>query len=73
MKAIGMGTSLSLSIGAGKFLTVGHMLYLPGTGTTPIQTNLILPPYVSNQDEKVRLVTGFQFSGSFDETTWFGK
>ena len=73
MKAIGMGTSLSLSIGDGKFLTVGHMLYLPGTGTTPIQTNLILPPYVSNQDEKVRLVTGFQFSGSFDETTWFGK
>ena len=73
MKAIGMGTSLSFSLGEGKFLTVGHMLYLPGTGTTPLQTNLVLPPYVSNQDEKVRLVSGLQFSGSFDETTWFGK
>lgn len=71
MKAIGMGTSLSIPLGDRKFLTVGHMLYLPGTGGTPVDTGLILPPYVSDRDEKVRLVSGFQFTGSFDETTWF--
>ena len=71
MKAIGLGTSLSFSLGEGKFLTIGHMLYLPGTGSTPLETGLILPPYVSNQDEKVRLVSGFQFTGTFDESKWF--
>ena len=71
MKAIGLGTSLSFSLGEGKFLTIGHMLYLPGTGTMPLETGLILPPYVSNQDEKVRLVSGFQFTGTFDESKWF--
>ena len=71
MKAIGMGTSLSFPLGDRKFLTIGHMLYLPGTGNTPVQTGLLLPPYVSDRDEKVRLVSGFQFSGSFDETEWF--
>jgi Domain of unknown function (DUF4157)/Heterokaryon incompatibility protein Het-C len=71
MKAIGLGTSLSFPLGEGKFLTIGHMLYLPGTGSTPLETGLILPPYVSNQDEKVRLVSGFQFTGTFDESKWF--
>lgn len=70
-KAVGMGTSLSFPLGEGKFLTIGHMLYLPGTGGTPLQTGLILPPYVSDRDEKVRLVSGFQFSGMFDENAWF--
>ncbi len=72
-KAVGMGTSLSFPIGGRSFLTIGHMLYLPGTGGTPVQTGLILPPYVSDRDEKVRLVSGFQFSGSFDENDWFKK
>jgi Domain of unknown function (DUF4157)/Heterokaryon incompatibility protein Het-C len=71
MKAIGLGTSLSFPLGEGKFLTIGHMLYLPGAGNTPLRTGLLLPPYVSDRDEKVRLVSGFQFSGSFDETKWF--
>jgi hypothetical protein len=71
LKAVGMGTSLSFPVGEGKFLTIGHMLYLPGTGGTPVQTGLILPPYVSDRDEKVRLVSGFQFSGTFDENAWF--
>lgn len=66
-----IGTSLSFSIGEGKFLTVGHMLYLPGTGGAAMQTGLMLPPYVSDKDERVRLVSGFQFSGSFDENKWF--
>ncbi len=71
MKAIGLGTSLSFPLGEGKFLTIGHMLYLPGTGSTPLETGLILPPYVSNRDEKARLVSGFQFTGTFDESKWF--
>ncbi|MGB8466065.1 MAG: hypothetical protein WCE49_14040 [Terrimicrobiaceae bacterium] len=71
MKAIGLGTSFSFPLGEGKFLTIGHMLYLPGNGNTPVRTGLLLPPYVSDRDEKVRLVSGFQFSGSFDETKWF--
>lgn len=71
LKAIGMGTSLSFPIGDRKFLTIGHMLYLPGTGGTPVPTGLVLPPYVSDRDEKARIVSGLQFSGSFDETKWF--
>lgn len=73
LKAIGMGTSLSIPIGDRKFLTIGHMLYLPGAGTAPVPTGLVLPPYVSDRDEKARLVSGFQFSGSFDENQWFKK
>ena len=68
-----MGTSLSIPIGDRKFLTIGHMLYLPGAGTAPVPTGLVLPPYVSDRDEKARLVSGFQFSGSFDENQWFKK
>ena len=71
LKAIGLGTSLSFPIGERKFLTIGHMLYLPGAGTAPAPTGLVLPPYVSDRDEKVRLVSGLQFSGSFDENEWF--
>lgn len=71
LKAIGMGTSLSFPIGDKKFLTIGHMLYLPGTGGTPVPTGLVLPPYVSDRDEKARIVSGLQFSGSFDENKWF--
>ncbi|MCA8975879.1 MAG: hypothetical protein KDC98_14250, partial [Planctomycetes bacterium] len=71
LKAIGLGTSMSFPIGEGKFLTIGHMLYLPGTGRQPSQTELMLPPYVSTRDEKARIVSGLQFTGSFDENEWF--
>jgi hypothetical protein len=70
-KAIGLGTSLSFSLGDGKFLTVGHMLSLPGTGGSPLQTGLMLPPFVADKDEPARLISGLQFSGTFDENAWF--
>ena len=44
MKAIGLGTSFSFPLGEGKFLTIGHMLYLPGTGNTPVRTG---PPFAA--------------------------
>lgn len=71
LKAIGMGTSMSFSLGERRFLTIGHMLYLPGSGGRPVSTGVMLPPYVSDRDEHVRLVTGLQFTGTFDESKWF--
>jgi hypothetical protein len=70
-KALGTGTSVSIPLGGTRFLTIGHMLYLPGTGVTPTNTGIVLPPYVSDRDEKVRIVSGLQFTGTFDETKWF--
>jgi hypothetical protein len=70
-KAIGTGTSFSIPLGGTRFLTVGHMLYLPGTGATPVNTGIVLPSYASDRDEKVQIVSGFQFTGTFDETKWF--
>ena len=65
-----MGTSLSsFPIGDRKFLTIGHMLYLPGSAPR-FRPGWCCRP-TCRTATKVRIVSGLQFSGSFDESKWF--
>jgi Domain of unknown function (DUF4157)/Heterokaryon incompatibility protein Het-C len=73
MKAIGMGTSLSFSIGDRKFVTLGTMLNLPGAGDARLHRALQLPSELTNKDEKPSLIWGVQIGGSFEETQWFER
>jgi len=51
----------------GRSAESGHARAVAGSAAAAI----ILPPYVSDRDEKVRIVSGLQFTGTFDETKWF--
>lgn len=73
MKAIGMGTSLSFSLGDRQFLTTGAMLNLPGTGAVPLKDALELPSHLTDREAKPSFMMGLQVDGSFDETKWFEK